>query len=200
MGNEILKNSLFALFITVLTRLLFAGPEQWNLQTDLKFNSPSQEQQQFEIRSKNIFTSAQHLKEHQQYSACMDETQKVSPESSWYGDARQLWLECRSEYSQELLRKAKALADRGSYKDAIAVVEKIPDGKISEKAQQMIDEWSHEMFQIADGYLKDANDYFEKSIALLNDAQAVFNAIPEESSFYSDAKGKVNSLQLCPNE
>jgi hypothetical protein len=182
------KTSLTALLATVLASSIFAGQfEGWNFKGDITLQ-PHSQQQQLEKKSENILTHAQKLRERQQYSACMDEAQKIPPESNWYSKAQQLGFECKEGLSAALLQQAKELAAQGKYREAIATIRKIPEGEFSDTAQQLTDEWSLAMQEVAQRYCQQATES-------INHALSVASAIPENSPAYNRVQAQIQSWQ-----
>lgn len=99
--------------------------------------------EQVDQPEKAVLQAIQLLKEGKNYEECLNKAKAVLPISPFYTKAQYLINECqRLAQDDSLLTRAKELAKKNNFKDAISEASKIQlDSSYRPVAQQMIDEW-----------------------------------------------------------
>ncbi|HEY9846335.1 MAG TPA: serine/threonine-protein kinase [Candidatus Caenarcaniphilales bacterium] len=93
------------------------------------------------------------LQAQEKYQACLDQTKSLlqgfSLEFNFRNQVQELLHQCQSSIDSQRLQKAKRLAGRGKFIDAIAVASQIPDNsKFLSEQVQLINSWTQRLLEL----------------------------------------------------
>jgi hypothetical protein len=135
-----------------------------------------------------ILNQAEAFKAEANYSACVQELQKLPEDSSFYLRIQRLSVECYDPLAQSWLNQAGNLAAEGKLKAAIHAALQISGGSFYAHAQQQIEAWSTQILEIAQQHYLDPSGQVDQAIEIAR-------AIPEGSSLYGRSQAVINAWQ-----
>jgi serine/threonine-protein kinase len=135
------------------------------------------------------------LKATAKYQECVQQAQTFPADySDLHAKAQTLLQECRRAEAEIKLAEARKLAEQSRFKEAIALAAEVgADTDIYSEAQQLVTQWSEQIFQIASNKSRQGN---------FKEAVAIATAIPADSSFHAKARAAIEQWneELKKNE
>ena len=126
------------------------------------------------LQTQKALEQIEALRRSEKYNECVQQAQTF-PEnhSDLYTEVQSHLEQCRQGQAQGQLAEAKELAEQRRFKDAIALAAKVPaDTDSYSSAQQLMTQWSENIFQIASNKYQQGN---------LKEAVAIADAVPADS-------------------
>ena len=132
-------------------------------------------------QAKGVVEQIENLKRAKKYQECVRQAEIFRPDySDLHAEVNSLLAQCQQARAAEQLTAAKKLGKQHQWKEALALASQIPlDAAMRPEAEQLIAQWSAQIFQLASNKYQEGN---------LQEAIAMAEIIPDSSSWADKVK------------
>lgn len=148
----------------------------------------SQARKEYNNRQQMILDNARAYQHNNNFDACLSEAMQIQSDASLFPEAQVLIRDCQQSLVGQQIEIAWQLADRGELKNAIALIMQVPNVSSNTQLQELVQQFSQRMYDIAWTYYREETNKF-------NEAIAVLRAIPENSNIASEAQSATQRMQ-----
>ncbi|WP_088893780.1 hypothetical protein [Leptolyngbya ohadii] len=189
---KILKISIATALTIATTAAVIPGAVGCLITTDAYLRQQSK--QEFEQEQQAIANTAFALATAGDYHGCVTHTAQVLPQANVYQTAQVYLRNCQTNLATFQLEQAKQQAAQGEFAQAIETVNQIAVGSAQyNEAQQLIEQWSERILEIA-------WSYYWQPVDQLNQALTIAGAIPPSSPSYPEAQAQIQSWRQLWSE
>ena len=136
------------------------------------------------LQARGALEQIEVLKSAKKYQECVQQAKKFPQDySNLNAEVATLLHNCQQGQAERQLAEAIKLSEQSKFQEAIALVVRIPVAmKVHSEAQQLISQWSEQIFQIA-------SDRYQKGN--LKEAVALMESVPVDSPLATKAKAMI---------